>query len=112
VQRAVSPPREKPDAHPGLVALATGLATRAADGSVVFSRLADAQVTPEPSPSPPITPAVASASASAAPAPAARPGATGPELDELASRLYDRIRFRLRSELHLDRERAGLVTNI
>jgi len=34
------------------------------------------------------------------------------ELDELARRLYDRIRGRLKAELHLDRERAGLVTDL
>ena len=48
--------------------------------------------------------------ASAAPPPAA-PGPTG-DLDELAERLYDRIRFHLKSELRLDRERAGLLTDL
>jgi hypothetical protein len=33
------------------------------------------------------------------------------ELDELAGRLYDRLRSRLRQELLLDRERAGLLTD-
>jgi hypothetical protein len=30
------------------------------------------------------------------------------DLDELAHKLYDRIRWRMRSELRLDMERAGL----
>jgi hypothetical protein len=33
-------------------------------------------------------------------------------LDELAGRIYDRIRSRLRDELLVDRERAGLVTDV
>jgi hypothetical protein len=33
------------------------------------------------------------------------------DLDELAGRLYDRLRSRLRMELLLDRERAGLLTD-
>jgi len=34
------------------------------------------------------------------------------ELDELSARIYDRIRTRLRTELLIDRERAGLVTDL
>jgi hypothetical protein len=33
------------------------------------------------------------------------------DLDELAGRLYDRLRSRLRMELLLDRERAGMLTD-
>jgi len=33
------------------------------------------------------------------------------QLDELATRLYDRVRSRLRTELLVDRERAGLLTD-
>lgn len=33
------------------------------------------------------------------------------DLDELATRLYDRLRSRLRTELLVDRERAGLLTD-
>jgi hypothetical protein len=33
------------------------------------------------------------------------------DLDELSHRLYDRIRSRLRLELLLDRERAGLLSD-
>ncbi len=38
--------------------------------------------------------------------------ASGADLDELAHKLYDRIRWRLRSELRLDRERAGLGAGV
>jgi hypothetical protein len=34
------------------------------------------------------------------------------ELDELAGRLYDRIRSRLRMELLVSRERAGMATDL
>jgi hypothetical protein len=47
----------------------------------------------------------------AAAAPAA-PGAPQHNLDDLAAKLYDRIRARLKSELRLDRERAGLITDL
>jgi hypothetical protein len=33
------------------------------------------------------------------------------DLDALAGRLYDKIRYRLKAELRLDRERAGLITD-
>jgi hypothetical protein len=39
-------------------------------------------------------------------------GAAGGDLDELAHKLYDRIRWRLRTELRLDRERAGLGAGV
>jgi hypothetical protein len=58
-----------------------------------------------PAPSPP---AVAP---EAAPAPAAA-GQDGPDLDELAKKLYDRIRWRLRAELRLDAERSGRATGL
>jgi hypothetical protein len=34
------------------------------------------------------------------------------ELEELAERLYDHIRARFRSELLIDRERAGLLADV
>jgi hypothetical protein len=39
------------------------------------------------------------------------PTAADHDVDELASKLYDHIRSRLRAELLVDRERAGLVTD-
>jgi Tfp pilus assembly protein FimV len=47
----------------------------------------------------------------AAAAPGGAPGGAG-GIDELANKLYDRIRSKLRAELRLDRERAGLVTDL
>jgi hypothetical protein len=38
--------------------------------------------------------------------------ASGQDIEELANRLYDRIRGRLRSELLIDRERAGFITDL
>jgi hypothetical protein len=40
------------------------------------------------------------------------PGPSNLELDRLAANLYDRIASRLRTELRLDRERVGLLTDI
>jgi hypothetical protein len=56
----------------------------------------------------------------AAPAAATGAGAAGgaapqhsdKELDDLARQLYERIRSRLRLELLVDRERAGLITDL
>jgi hypothetical protein len=44
------------------------------------------------------------------PGPAAAPAPA--DLDELARKLYERIRWRLRNELRLDSERAGLGAGI
>ena len=49
--------------------------------------------------------------ATASVAPAAGPGGPSPDVDELARRLYDPLAARLRAELWLDRERAGLVAD-
>jgi hypothetical protein len=58
---------------------------------------------------PPSTPTV---TASAAPtAAAAAGGAGGGDLDDLARKLYPKIRPYLKKELWLDRERAGLLTS-
>jgi hypothetical protein len=63
-------------------------------------------------------PSPAPSAAAAAPAPpaatvaAATGAAAGGDLDELAHKLYDRIRWRLRSELRLDMERAGLGAGV
>ena len=34
------------------------------------------------------------------------------QMDELAGKLYDKIRSRLRNELLVDRERAGFLTDL
>jgi hypothetical protein len=40
------------------------------------------------------------------------PPATIPSLDELARQLFDPLVARLKAELRLDRERAGLLTDM
>jgi hypothetical protein len=44
-------------------------------------------------------------------APGAPQGTGGVDVDEMAKRLYEPLTARLRAELWLDRERAGLVTD-
>ena len=117
VQRTSAPntaPRDRAQPDPVAAALSTGLARLDADGAVVFTALAPpapqpaAPPTPTPtiqrttvtSPSPPTT------GTEAKPKPSTP---TSAELDELAARLYDRIRTRMKAELRVDRERAGLV---
>jgi hypothetical protein len=56
------------------------------------------------------------AEAAPVPAPGGPGGGAGEhsdvELDQLAHQLYDRLRSRLRMELLVDRERAGLITDL
>lgn len=104
--------------------MSTGLATVDSDGAIVFPGLAahiapmgeTASATPvqrEAAPTTAEAPA-ASPGAGATPAGGAAPGAGDKpaELDELAKKLYERIRTRLKAELRLDRERAGLLTDL
>jgi hypothetical protein len=56
------------------------------------------------------SPAAAAASPQAAPAPAPEP-APPIDVDDLARRVYGQVRTQLRSELLIDRERAGLLTD-
>jgi hypothetical protein len=52
-------------------------------------------------------------SVSSSPAASAGPGqVSDTEMDELAGKLYDRIRSRLKTELLVDRERAGFLTDL
>jgi hypothetical protein len=100
----------------GEVAVQALIAQRQADGSVVFSldRELDSETnhSPEPTESATLQRAAgangqASAGATnAVPAPAVADGA---DLDELAKRLYGRLRVMLKHELRLDRERAGAL---
>lgn len=91
VQRAVEDVATSvPDALPELPSSATAPAVPLAAGSIG---------------------AVAADAAAGAGAVAGAAGATAGDLDALAGRLYDKIRYRLKAELRLDRERAGLITN-
>jgi hypothetical protein len=60
----------------------------------------------EPTTDTPSTPPVSSSAAPAA------SGAKPPDLDELARRLYEPLTARLRAELWLDRERAGVTSDL
>jgi hypothetical protein len=46
------------------------------------------------------------------PAATPAPANAGPDLDDLARKLYDRLRSRLAAELRLDRERIGSITDL
>jgi hypothetical protein len=65
----------------------------------------------EPAP-PAAEPAAGTSSAPATSASAPPPaGAKPPDLDELARRLYEPLSARLKAELWLDRERAGVMSD-
>ena len=54
----------------------------------------------------------AGGAATTGPAPAGAPSSGMPSMDELVRRLFDPLSARLKAELRLDRERAGLVTDL
>ena len=101
--------------------MSAGIAQRMADGSVVFAPPPptahdDVASTTAPSGPPGASPVqrvdapAATPPAAAAPAPGAPgAGASSGDLDDLARRLYPKIRPYLKKELWLDRERAGLL---
>jgi len=123
-------------ADPGTIAVTRGLAHRDPDGSVVFDlgpapapspslpetvqRQDASEPADAPGPSPGSEPPVAATPSSSAPAPAtATAPAAGqaqapasPPLDELARQLFGPLSARLKAELRLDRERAGLLTDL
>jgi hypothetical protein len=67
----------------------------------------------EEAPTPGMAPGLASSPGGGdVPLAAPVPGQSEAELDDLALRLYDRFRSHLRSELLIDRERAGLLTDL
>lgn len=125
---ALPPPR--PALDPATVAIAAGIAHRDSDGSVLFApppatpnqptvqRADESEPPPPPEPaSPPAAevtpppPVTAPSSTGAAAGPAGGAGATT-NLEELARRLFDPLSARIKAELRLDRERAGLVTDL
>ena len=118
---APSQPSLVPWADAGAVAVAAGVAQRQLDGSVVF-RTAGTDSPDEPTLAPAELATVERTEPTAVPGPTASaapttsagltPPATAPtaDLDELARRLYGRLRVMLKHELRLDRERAGLLT--
>jgi hypothetical protein len=105
-QATTAPPEGPPArvvqalAEAGAAAVANGVARRADDGSLQFAP-------PAGEAAPPAAPAAAPATTAETGAGAAGGAAVPTDLDELARTLYDRIRWRLRTELRLDMERAG-----
>jgi len=109
---------------PGAVAVAAGLATDAGDGSVVFhpppgDHPGEPHAVSEPSvqrDAAPVStgdgPVVAAAPGAAAAAPAGAPAVGSADIEELARRLFDPLAARLKAELWLDRERAGLIADV
>jgi hypothetical protein len=70
--------------------------------------------TAAPAAAPPVETAAQLPAAATGATPAGAPATTGAaavDLDEMARRLYEPLSARLRAELWLDRERAGLVTD-
>jgi hypothetical protein len=125
-----SPPIQRsadtPQGETGAVAVSLGIAHRDADGAVVFARAPSSPPTPNVQrAAEPIGASVDSQPAGPAdgstaeaippvPAPGVRPDrASGAlDIDDLARRLYDPLAARLKAELRLDRERAGLITDL
>ncbi len=107
--RQVAPATDHPVTDPGTGIDGTGAAEVAARWELPHPTLQRAddgggEVTAAAEPEPPTATGVATALGGAAPA-VAQPG--GPDLDELARRLYGPMSALLRAELWLDRERSG-----
>jgi hypothetical protein len=84
-------------------------ASAAEDGFTTVQLQSAGESTPPSS-----TPAADTASAppaSSEPPPPARPGTSPADLDEMARRLYEPLSARLKEELWLDRERAGVMSD-
>ena len=95
---------ESHDAGPGSVEV-----QRQAESLPTVSReAADAAEQPVATPA---DPSVVQRATAPGPAPAAA-GAGPTDVEELARRLFDPLAARLKAELWLDRERAGLVTDL
>ncbi len=96
-------------------AIAAGVASRGPDGALVFrspeAAAAPAQPAPTPAPAPQPAP-VPVQRTNASPPPAPKDEPAPPDLDELAMRLYPKLRPYLRKDLWLDRERSGLLADL
>lgn len=105
---------------PGSAAVAAGVAEPDGNGGVIFSsptissgQVQRADITSSQQPAPSSAPSSAGSHAVTAPTGVAGPaGGAVPDLDELARRLFDPLSARLKTELWLDRERAGLITDL
>lgn len=97
-------------------AIAAGVATRSPDGAPVFrspeAAAPPAQPAPVPAPAPQPAPIPVQRTAVSAPPPAPKEDPEPQDLDELAMRLYPKLRPYLRKDLWLDRERSGLLADL
>lgn len=84
------------------------------DGGSTTVQLAAVEGTPSAADAPPVAATVTGEPLAALPAPGPPPAAppAAADLDEMARRLFEPLSARLRAELWLDRERAGLMTDI
>jgi hypothetical protein len=78
--------------------------------ATISAQRAPVDDTPAP-PAPPPAPVQTAAAAATTPT-AATAAPAGADLDDLSRRLYERISVRLKAELRLDRERAGMMTDM
>jgi len=91
------------------LAIATGQGRSAPDGSLIFQPPPPMSAS---APSPPVAVSSIQRAPLSAPSLKTSGSITESDLENLAGKLYGRIRSRLRSELLVDRERAGLVTDV
>ncbi len=110
---------------PGAAAVAAGIAHADGSGSVFFDPPTGADPRMSFAAAPPVQRAAESPQtgesaayagavepSTAAAGPTGAGGAAGPNLEELAQKLFDPLSARLKAELWLDRERAGFVTDL
>jgi hypothetical protein len=107
----------------GSVAVEAGIGRRDDDGSIVFA-VPPAPVVQRPGGEPEVVPPTRPPPDQTGPTTAvptttdavlttgAVPAGGAPDLDDLARRLFDPLAARLRAELRLDRERAGLLLDL
>ena len=106
-------PVQRQEANEPAVATAPADVSGPADGALADGTLAGAAPGPAAmSAATAATWAAAGATAGSQPGAAAATGAAGPPLDELARQLFGPLAARLKAELRLDRERAGLLTDL
>ncbi len=96
----------------GDAAVNVGVAQRMADNSVEFAPPTGSSGPAYDAPVQRLADPPMVQTASAGPAPAGGEGALPTDLDELARRLFDPLSARLKTELWLDRERAGLISEL
>lgn len=103
------PERSWPSTHVAVAkhAMAAGIAEPISDGTITVVQRSEAPVTPAPPVTAPADSSGGPTTGVTASLPWPAPATEGADLDEMAKKLYDRIRWRLRTELRLDMERSG-----